>query len=114
LLGALEVAISLALGDGPVSGQAFGSLGQGCPRAEKSARLIESLDLSSIAGARHMTYVYVYLYHKSRDFSCSLTLLPVANGALKLEVIFCVQAVLALALPNAYFDSLGIPKLTVR
>ena len=58
------------------------------------------LGLLSIAGASHMTYKYVYLCHKSRGFSCSFTLLPEANCALKLEVIFCVQAVTALVSGN--------------
>ena len=49
-----------------------------------------------------MTYKYVYLCHKSRGFSCSFTLLPVANCALKLEVIFCVQAVVSPLLANVY------------
>ncbi len=51
-----------------------------------------------------MTYKYVHLCHKSRGFSCSFTLLPVANCALKLEVIFCVQAVLSPLLSNIVLD----------
>ena len=102
LLSPLQITIGLALGDRPFASQAFGGLGQGCPRAEKSKRLVESLGLSSIAGASHMTYKYVYLCHKSRGFSCSFTLLPVANCALKLEVIFCVQAVVSPLLANVY------------
>jgi len=94
LLSPLQITIGLALGDRPFASQAFGGLGQGCPRAENSKRLVESLGLSSIVGVSHMTYKYVYLCHKSRGFSCSFTLLPVANCALKLEVNFCVQAVM--------------------
>src|SRR5689334_9157567 len=89
-----EIAIGLALGDGPVASQAFGHLGQWRMRAQEGTRLIESLGLLSIAGACHETYMYVYLCHKSRDFSCSPTLLPVANCTFKLEVIFCVQTVI--------------------
>ncbi len=53
-----------------------------------------------------MTYKYVHLCHKSRGFSCSFTLLPVANCALKLEVIFCVQAVTSPLLSHIYLDAL--------
>ena len=97
-----EIAIGLALGDGPVASQAFGHLGQLRMRAQEGTRLIESLGLLSIAGACHETYIYVYLCHKSRDFSCSPTLLPVANCTFKLEVIFCVQTVISPLLANLY------------
>ena len=49
-----------------------------------------------------MTYQYACLCHKSRVFSCSFTLLPIANNRVKLEVIFCVQAVISPLLANLY------------
>src|ERR1019366_9144155 len=94
LLSPLQITIGLALGDRPVPGQAFGRLGQGRVLAEKGASLIEPVGFLSIAGARHTTYTYVYLCHNSRGFSCCLTLLPIADGPVKLEVTFCVQAVI--------------------
>src|ERR1039457_4701021 len=48
-----------------------------------------------------MTYKYVSLCHKSRDFSSSFALLPIADQPPKLEVIFCVQAVIT--------DPCGVP-----
>src|ERR1039458_8386226 len=56
-----------------------------------------------------MTYKYVSLCHKSRDFSSSFALLPIADHPPKLEVIFCVQAVASPLLANLYlhwFDAL--------
>ena len=106
LLSTLQITIGLTLGDRPLASQAFGSLGKGCPRTEKSARLIEPLGFLTIARACHKTYKYVYLCHKSRGFSSPFTLLPVANCALKLEVIFCVQAVLSPLLSNLGLDEL--------
>jgi hypothetical protein len=70
--------------------------------AEEGASLIEPVGFLSIAGAPHTTYKYVYLCHKSRGFSYAFALLPVANCALKLEVIFCVQAVISPLLANIY------------
>ena len=49
-----------------------------------------------------MTYKYVSLCHKSRDFSSSFALLPIADHPPKLEVIFCVQAVISPILANLY------------
>ena len=94
LLSTLQITIGLTLGHRPLASQAFGSLGKWRMLAEEGASLIEPVGFLSIAGASHMTYKYVHLCHKSRGFSCSFTLLPVANCALKLEVIFCVQAVI--------------------
>ena len=51
-----------------------------------------------------MTYKYVSLCHKSRDFSSSFALLPIADHPPKLEVIFCVQAVISPALANLYMN----------
>src|SRR5664279_3434953 len=56
-----------------------------------------------------MTYKYVSLCHKSRDFSSSFALLPIADHPPTLEVIFCVQAVISPLLSNVYlhwFDKL--------
>ena len=104
LLSTLQIPIGLALADRPLASQAFGSLGKWRMLAEEGASLIEPTGLLSIAGASHTTYKYVHLCHKSRGFSCSFTLLPVANCALKLEVIFCVQAVLSPLLSNLVLD----------
>ena len=60
LLSTLQITIGLALADGPLASQAFGSLGKWCMRAEEGARLIEPLGLLSIAGAGHTTYKYDY------------------------------------------------------
>jgi hypothetical protein len=102
LLSPLQITIGLALGDRPVPGQAFGRLGQGRVLAEKGASLIEPVGFLSIAGARHTTYKYVLLCHQSRGFSSCLTLLPIADGPVKLEVIFCVQAVISPLLANLF------------
>ena len=68
--------------------------------------MIEPIGFLSLAGACHWTYKYVYLCHKSRGFSCPLTLLPKTNRAVKLKVIFCVQAVLSPLLSNLALDEL--------
>src|ERR1022692_2325136 len=94
LLRLLEIAIGLAFGDGVTLGKALGGLGQRSRTVQQGASRIEPLGLLSICGACHETYKYVYLRHKSRTFSCSLTLLPIANGSVKFKVIFCVQAVM--------------------
>ena len=102
LLSTLQISIGLALADRPVASQAFGSLGKWRMLAEEGASLIEPLGFLSIAGARHETYKYVYLCHKSRGFSYPFTLPPKTNRPVKLKVIFCVQAVISPLLANLY------------
>src|SRR5664279_2372463 len=51
-----------------------------------------------------MTYKYAYLCHKSRTLSSPLLLLllSIRDHTLKLEVIFCVQAVISPLLANLF------------
>src|ERR1700719_1214546 len=53
-----------------------------------------------------MTYIYAYLCHKSRILSSPLLLplLPIRDHPRKLEVIFCVQAVISPLLANLYMN----------
>jgi hypothetical protein len=106
LLSLLEIAIGLAFGDAAALGKAFGGLGQRSRSVQQGASQIEPLGLLSIRGAGHTTYKYVYSRHKSRAFSCSLTLQPIANCSVKLEVIFCVQAVISPLLSDLVLDEL--------
>src|ERR1017187_7047166 len=98
----LEIAIGLAFGDGATLGKAFGGLGQRSRALHQGASRIEPLGPLNICGARHETYKYVFLCNKSRTFSCSLPLLLMGNGSVKLKVIFCVQAVISPLLANIY------------
>jgi hypothetical protein len=91
----IEVAIGLAPGDGTSLGEALGGLGQVRVFPQQSAGQVEPLGFLGIAGAGHMTYKYAYLCHKSRTLSSPFVLLLLSKRRhpLKLEVIFCVQAV---------------------
>jgi hypothetical protein len=104
LLCLFEVAIGLAPGDGTGLSELFGGLGQVLVLPQQGASQIEPFGFRGIAGTGHMTYKYVYLRHESRDFSSFLALLPIANRPLKLEVIFCVQAVITPLLANLYMN----------
>src|ERR1035437_1648058 len=96
LLCPIEVAIGLAPGDGTSLGEAFGGRGQVRVLPKQSAGQVEPLGFLGMAGAGHMTYKYSCLCHKSRTLSSSLLLplLSIRDHPLKLEVIFCVQAVI--------------------
>src|ERR1035441_4200451 len=64
--------------------------------AQQGASQVEPLGFLGIVGAGHMTYKYSCLCHKSRTLSSPsvLLLLSIRGHPLKLEVIFCVQAVI--------------------
>jgi hypothetical protein len=86
-------AIGLALGDGAIPGQSLGSLGPMRIPLQKGASQVEAFGFLDVAGARYLTYKYVYLCHPS---STSLVLIitpAVPHGAFKLKVTFCVTAV---------------------
>jgi len=108
LLGLFEIAIGLAPGDGTVPGEALGGLGQVFVFAQQGASQVEPLGFLGIAGAGHMTYKYASLCLKSRTLSSPSVLLrlSIRGHSLKLEVIFCVQAVISPLLANIYLHLL--------
>jgi len=113
LLSLFEVAIGLAPGDGTVPGETLGGLGQVFVFAQQGASQVEPFGFLGIAGASHMTYEYAYLCHKSRALSSPRTsrCFSIRGHPLKLEVIFCVQAVVAPLLPDPFTSAPASSKI---
>jgi hypothetical protein len=108
LLSLFEVAIGLAPGNGTVPGETLGGLGQVFVFAQQDASQVEPFGFLRIAGASHMTYKYDSLCQKSTALSSPRTsrCFSIRGHPLKLEVIFCVQAVISPLLANIYLNKL--------
>ena len=107
LLRLLEVAVSLTSGDGAGAGELFYSLGHIPVFAQNGTSQIEPLGFLCIGGAGHVTQIYVSLCQESSLSRSSwlLPLLPIPNHPIKVEVIFCVQAVVSPMLSNIYLHT---------